>query len=62
MRIEENDILIEFDEITGCCYIVWQPMPVIGMGPSGREALEDVRAAAHLGIDTLIDLKLKSIT
>lgn len=61
MQAGENDILIELDEVTGCFYIVWQPMPVIGAGRTGREALEDARAAAHLGIDTLINQKLTGI-
>ncbi|GAG71728.1 unnamed protein product [marine sediment metagenome] len=41
-------------------YIVWEPV-VIAMGKTRHEALEDLREAAHCGVDTLIDLKLKNI-
>jgi hypothetical protein len=45
---------------SGEYYIIWEPI-VTGMGKTKREALEDLRAAAHFGVDTLIDLKLKNI-
>ena len=55
-----KDIEIEFDEETQNCYIIWQPL-VISLGKTKQEALEDLREAAHLGVDTLIDIKLKVI-
>jgi predicted RNase H-like HicB family nuclease len=58
MQTGNSDIIVEHDEIYGYYYTVWQPLPVIGVGPTPGEALEDIRAAAHLGIDTLINLKL----
>jgi hypothetical protein len=50
----------KFDRETQGHYIIWDPI-VIGMGKTKREALEDLRAAAHFGVDTLIDLRLKQI-
>ena len=55
-----NNINLEFDRETGEYYIVWKPI-VIGMGKTRHETLEDLRTAAHFGVDTLIDLKLKDI-
>jgi hypothetical protein len=55
-----NDVRIEFDEATGDYYAVWRPI-VIGSGSSRHRALEDLRKAAHLGIDTFIDLKSSDI-
>jgi predicted RNase H-like HicB family nuclease len=58
--LDRNDIKLEFDRETGEYYIVWKPL-VIGMGKTSTKALEDLREAAHFGVDTLIDLKLKNI-
>jgi predicted RNase H-like HicB family nuclease len=58
--LAENDINLEFDSKTGEYYIIWKPV-VIGMGETRGKALEDLREAAHFGVDTLIDLKLKDI-
>jgi hypothetical protein len=57
---KKNNIDIEFDEETRGYYIIWEPV-IIGMGKTSRAALEDLREAAHLGADTLIDLKTKDI-
>ena len=58
--LDGNDIKLEFDRETGEYYIVWEPV-VIGMGKTRGKALEDLREAAHFGVDTLINLKLKDI-
>ena len=55
-----NDIELEFDEETRNYYIVWEPI-VISLGKTRQGALEDLRQAAHFGVDTFIDLKLKDI-
>jgi len=55
-----NDIELEFDEETRNYYIVWEPI-VISLGKTKQGALEDLRQAAHSGLDTLIDLKLEDI-
>ena len=55
-----NDIEVEFDEETQNYYITWQPI-VISLGKTKQEALVDLREAAHLGVDTLIDIKLRDI-
>lgn len=55
-----NDINLEFDRESGDYYIVWEPV-VVSAGQTEREALEELRGAAHLGVDTLIDRKLKNI-
>jgi predicted RNase H-like HicB family nuclease len=55
-----NSIDLEFDKESGEYYIVWEPV-VIGAGKTAGEALEDLREAAHFGVDTLIDRKLENI-
>lgn len=57
----KNDIDIELDEGTQNYYVIWEPI-VIGMGKTKREALQDLKEAAHFGVDTLIDLKVKDIS
>ncbi len=54
----KNDIDISFDEETRAYYIIWQPL-IAGMGNTIHEVLEDLRQAAHLGVDTLINSKLR---
>jgi predicted RNase H-like HicB family nuclease len=58
--VARNDIELEYDKESGDYYIVWEPV-VISAGKTERQALEELRGAAHLGVDTLIDLKLKNI-
>jgi len=58
--VVRNDINLEFDRESGDYYIVWEPV-ILSAGRTEREALEELRGAAHLGVDTLIDRKLKNI-
>jgi predicted RNase H-like HicB family nuclease len=58
--VVRNDINLEFDKESGEYYIVWEPV-VISAGRTEREALEELRGAAHLGVDTIIDRKLQKI-
>jgi len=55
-----NSIDLEFDKKSGEYFIVWEPL-VIGTGKTRDEALQDLREAAHFGVDTMIDRKLKDI-
>ena len=55
-----NSINFEFDEKSGEYYIVWEPV-VIGAGKTAGDALQDLREAAHFGVDTMIDRKLQDI-
>ena len=53
-----DEIIIEYDDTSKSYCIFWRPLMAVGMGGAEKEALEDLRQAAHLGIDTEIDLKL----
>jgi hypothetical protein len=55
-----SSIDLEFDKESGDYYIVWE-LVIIGAGKTADEALEDLRAAGHFGVDTLIDRKLQNI-
>ena len=60
IRSGYHDIDVEFDEATGGYFIVWAPL-VAGTGHTEHEALEELRGAAHFGIDTMIDMKIETI-
>jgi predicted RNase H-like HicB family nuclease len=55
-----SNISIEYDGESGEYFIVWEPL-VIGTGRAVIDALQDLREAAHIGVDTMIDIKLKDI-
>ena len=55
-----NDIRLEYDQESGDYYIVWEPV-VVSAGKTARQALEELRGAAHSGVNTLIDQKLEKI-
>jgi len=55
-----NSIDLEFDKESGEYYIVWEPV-VIATGKTADEALQDLKEAAHFGVDTMIDRKLQNI-
>ena len=55
-----QDIEIELDPETNDYFIIWKPW-VLSLGKTEAEALEDLREAAHLAVDTLIDLKMQSL-
>lgn len=57
---DNSNIEIEFDEETGDYYIAWTPT-VISLGATKDEALADLREAAHLFVDTMVDLKQRGI-
>jgi predicted RNase H-like HicB family nuclease len=54
-----SNITLRYDKETGDYYIVWEPV-IIAAGTTKHEALEDLRTAAHFGVDTLVNLKLKN--
>lgn len=56
-----REILLEFDEEIDSYYAIWQPMKAVGLGHTRIEALEDLRAAAHFGIETKVNLTLETI-
>ena len=55
-----NEIEVAFDETIQGYFAIWEPV-VIGAGKTRDEALNDLRQAAHFGVDTFIELKLKDI-
>lgn len=61
MASNNGGIKVEFDNVTQHYYTVWE-LGVIGSGSTKQEALEDLREAAHFGVDSLIDQKLRHIS
>ena len=55
-----NDIKLDYDQENGEYYIVWEPI-ILGAGKTERQALEELRGAAHSGVDTLIDQRLQRL-
>jgi hypothetical protein len=58
--LAKSDIELEFDRETQEYHVIWEPT-FIGMGKTSHEALEDLRMAAHFGVNTLIDFELQGI-
>lgn len=59
--LSDDEMRIEYDEEIKSYYIIWRPLATVGLGLTEKEALEELRVAAHFGIDTMIDLKLAEI-
>jgi predicted RNase H-like HicB family nuclease len=59
--LPDDEIRIEYDEAIQSYYVVWRPPVAMGLGQTGTEALEELRAAAHFGIDKMVDMKLEEI-
>ena len=60
MRPGNHDIAVEFDDATGSYFIIWAPL-IASAGGTEHEALEELRDAAHFGVDSMIDMKIKDI-
>jgi predicted RNase H-like HicB family nuclease len=58
--VVSNNIKLDYDKESGDYYIVWEPV-VMSAGKTACQALEELRGAAHSGVDTLIDQKLGKI-
>ena len=54
----EHDVEVAFDEEARGWWAVWPP-GAIGWGSTRHAALDDLRQAAHLAVDALIDLRLE---
>ena len=58
MMPSDNEMIMEYDEMNESYYVIWEPMAVIGMGKTKKEALDDMRQAAIFGMNALIDRKM----
>jgi len=56
-----KEILVAYDGDSQSYYCIWQPLTCVGLGKTKMEALADLRAAAHFGIESVVDLKLTEI-
>lgn len=60
MATKRHNFQIEFDEVSRSYFIFWRTV-IAGLGETPHEAMDDLRQAAHLGIDTMIDSKAREI-
>jgi hypothetical protein len=60
-QLDCDEIIIVCDDDSQSYYCIWRPLISIGLGRTKAEALDDLRAAAHFGIETMADLKLREI-
>jgi len=60
-QLSYDEIIIAYDEDSHSYYCIWRPLTSVGLGRTKAEALDDLRAAAHFGIETMVDLKLREI-
>jgi predicted RNase H-like HicB family nuclease len=56
-----DEIIIAYDEDSQSYYCIWRPLTSAGLGKTETEALNELRAAAHFGIDTAVNLKVREI-
>jgi len=60
-QLPYDEIIIACDDDSQSYYCIWRPLTSVGLGKTEAEALDDLRAAAHFGIETMVDLKLSEI-
>jgi predicted RNase H-like HicB family nuclease len=60
-QLPYDEIIIAYDDDSQSYYCIWRPLTSVGLGRTEAEALDDLRAAAHFGIETIVDLKLREI-
>jgi len=60
-QLPYDEITITYDDDSQSYYCIWRPLTSVGLGKTEAEALDDLRAAAHFGIETMVDLKLREI-
>jgi predicted RNase H-like HicB family nuclease len=60
-QLPYDEIMIAYDDDSQSYYCIWRPLTSVGLGKTEAEALDDLRAAAHFGIETIVDLKLREI-
>jgi predicted RNase H-like HicB family nuclease len=60
-QLPYDEITIAYDDDSQSYYCIWRPLISVGLGKTEAEALDDLRAAAHLGIETMVGLKLNEI-
>ncbi len=60
-QLPYNEILVAYEDDSQSYYAIWQPLTCVGLGKTKVEALADLQAAAHFGIETVVDLKLTEI-
>jgi predicted RNase H-like HicB family nuclease len=60
-QLPYDEIIIAYDDDSQSYYCIWRPLTSVGLGGTKAEALDDLRAAAHLGIETMVNSKLREI-
>jgi predicted RNase H-like HicB family nuclease len=60
-RLPCDEIVIDYDDDSQSYYCIWRPLTSVGLGNTEAEALDDLRAAGHFGIETMVNLKLREI-
>jgi predicted RNase H-like HicB family nuclease len=60
-QLHYDEITITYDDDSRSYYCIWWPLTSVGLGKTETEALDDLRAAALFGIETMVDLKLREI-
>jgi len=60
-QLHYGGILVTYDDDSQSYYCIWRPLTSIGLGKTEAEALNDLRAAAHFDIETMVDLKLSEV-
>ncbi len=60
-QLSYDEIAIAYDDDNQSYYCIWRPLTRVGLGKTKAKALDDLRAAALFGIETIVDMKLREI-
>jgi len=58
-QISYDEIVIAYDDDSRSYYCIRRPLTSVGLGETEAAALDDLRAAAYLVIETIFDLKIR---
>jgi hypothetical protein len=57
-RLSCDEIAVAHDDGSRNYYCIWRSLTSVGLGSTEADALDDLRAAAHFAVDTIVDFKL----
>jgi hypothetical protein len=60
-QLPSDEIIIVYDDDSQSYYCIWRPLTSVGLGKTEAKALDDLRAAAYFGVETMVGLKLREI-
>jgi hypothetical protein len=60
-QLPYDQMTIPYNDASQSHYCIWRPLTSVGLGKTEAEAFNNLRAAAHLAIETMVGLKMREI-